>query len=102
MSFWNWLGIPAAAASGYVSYEYRRKRYCKFNSVSSGKICHRHVADSDRWYVGHGHYDFEETLRALKETGYTGAVSVESFYFPDMVSSAKASYENMRCIMDRI
>lgn len=61
-----------------------------------------HVADSDRWYVGHGHYDFEETLRALKETGYTGAVSVESFYFPDMVSSAKASYENMRCIMDRI
>ncbi len=70
--------------------------------LAQGKICHVHVADSDRWYVGHGHYDFEETLRALKETGYTGAVSVESFYFPDMVSSAKASYENMRCIMDRI
>ena len=60
--------------------------------LAQGKICHVHVADSDRWYVGHGHYDFEETLRALKET----------FYFPDMVSSAKASYENMRCIMDRI
>ena len=31
--------------------------------------------------LGHGHYDFAETLGALKEIGYTGAVSVESFGF---------------------
>lgn len=49
---------------------------------AKGKICHVHVADNDRWFVGHGHYDFAETLGALKEIGYTGAVSVESFGFP--------------------
>ena len=61
-----------------------------------------HVADNDRWFVGHGHYDFAETLGALKEIGYTGAVSVESFGFPDMISSARASYENMRHIMNQL
>lgn len=69
---------------------------------AQGKICHVHVADNDRWYVGHGHYDFEETLSALKGAGYTGAVCVESLGFPDMISSARASYENMRRIMNRI
>ena len=69
---------------------------------AKGKICHVHVADNDRWFVGHGHYDFAETLGALKEIGYTGAVSVESFGFPDMISSARASYENMRHIMDQL
>ena len=43
-----------------------------------------------------------ETLGALKEIGYTGAVSVESFGFPDMISSARASYENMRHIMNQL
>ena len=69
---------------------------------AKGKICHVHVADNDRWFVGHGHYDFAETLGALKEIGYTGAVSVESFGFPDMISSARASYENMRHIMNQL
>ena len=69
---------------------------------AKGKICHVHVADNDRWFVGHGHYDSPETLGALKEIGYTGAVSVESFGFPDMISSARASYENMRHIMKSV
>lgn len=48
---------------------------------AKGKICHVHVADNDRWFVGHGHYDFAETLGALKEIGYTGAVSVDPSVF---------------------
>lgn len=70
--------------------------------TAQGKICHVHVADNDRWYVGHGHYDFTETLIALKDIGYTGAICVESLGFPDMISSAKASYENMKRIMGKI
>lgn len=67
-----------------------------------GKICHVHLADNDRWYVGHGHYDFAGTIRALHAAGYTGALCVESLGFPDMISSAKASYDNMSRIMQEI
>ncbi len=60
------------------------------------RICHVHMADNDRWYVGHGHYDFEETVRALKEVDYRHALCVESLGYPDMITSARASYEAMR------
>lgn len=69
---------------------------------AEGKICHVHVADNDRWYVGHGHYDFAQTLQALKEVGYSSAICVESLGLPDMISSARASYENMSRIMQEI
>lgn len=69
---------------------------------AQGKICHVHLADNDRWYVGHGHYDFAETLQALRDVGYSGALCVESLGFPDMISSAKASYDNMSRIMREI
>ena len=91
-----------AAASGYIPYDIEESVLKKSIQSAKGKICHVHVADNDRWFVGHGHYDFAETLGALKEIGYTGAVSVESFGFPDMISSARASYENMRHIMNQL
>ena len=28
-------------------------------------VCHVHVADNNRWYPGHAHYNFTETLTAL-------------------------------------
>lgn len=56
------------------------------------KVGHIHVADSDRWYPGHAHYDFESTFRALQEIGYRssgpGVVSV-----PDPETAARRSLE---------
>lgn len=63
---------------------------------ANGWIGHCHIADSDRWYAGHGHFDFGETIQALKDIGYERALSVESFMFPDSVTSASKSYETLR------
>jgi len=62
---------------------------------AKGKICHVHLADNDRWYVGHGHYNFKETIKALKDIEYDYALAVESLGEPDMFSSAKKSYEGI-------
>lgn len=61
-----------------------------------GKIGHCHIADSDRWYAGHGHFDFGETIRALKDIGYSRALSVESFMFPDSLTSASESLKTLK------
>lgn len=66
---------------------------------AQGRICHVHVADNDRWYVGHGHYDFAETVRALKAIDYPYAVCVESLGYPDMQTSGRESYRNMIKLM---
>lgn len=47
------------------------------------KLLHFHVADSNRWAPGCGHYDFKKTLATLKEIGYTGFLSVECLPFPN-------------------
>lgn len=67
---------------------------------AKGKISHCHIADSDRWYAGHGHYDFRETVNALRDIGYQRALSVESFMFPNSEESAKRSLETLkRCFL---
>lgn len=68
---------------------------------AAGKIGHCHVADSDRWYVGHGHYDFEETIAALKSSGYDRALSVESFMYPEPVVSAGNSLKALRKLVGK-
>lgn len=60
------------------------------------KICHVHVADNDRWYAGHAHYDFGDTIRALKEIGYSHAVAAETLYYPDPVTSARNTYQEIK------
>ena len=57
------------------------------------KVGHIHVADSDRWYPGNAHYDFESTFKALMDIGYMGAVALESFQYPDMETAARRSLE---------
>lgn len=64
-----------------------------------GKICHVHLADSDRWYAGHGHYDFRETIDALKDIGYSHALAVESLSYPDSISAAKASFDTLKPLL---
>lgn len=67
--------------------------------AAKGMIGHCHLADSDRWYVGHGHYDFRETVGALRDIGYDGALAVESYMFPDSATSAVESLKTMRGIL---
>lgn len=69
---------------------------------AKGRICHVHVADNDRWYVGHGHYNFAETIEALKEIGYSHALCVESLGYPDMQTSGQESYHCMRKLIREI
>ena len=63
---------------------------------AKGKIGHVHIADSDRWYAGHGHYNFKETVRTLREIDYDRALSVESYMFPDSETSARKTFATLK------
>ncbi len=60
------------------------------------RIFHFHVADSNRWYPGAGHLDFESILEALYTTGYSGFVSGEFMPMPEADLAAKRSLEHLR------
>ncbi len=59
------------------------------------QVGHIHVADSDRWYPGHAHYDFLSMFDVLKEIGYDGAVALESFLYPDPETAARNALKIM-------
>ena len=61
-------------------------------------IFHFHVADSNRWYPGAGHLDFESILEALFATGYLGFVSGEFLPLPDADTSAERGIAYLRQI----
>jgi 5-keto-L-gluconate epimerase len=61
-------------------------------------IFHFHVADSNRWYPGAGHLDFESILDILYSTGYQGWVSGEFMPKPDADSAAIRSIEYLEKI----
>lgn len=65
----------------------------------AGYIGHVHIADNDRWYPGHGHYDFWETLEALKDIGYDGALALETNCYPCEDVSAEKSLD---CLTDML
>lgn len=56
-------------------------------------IGHVHVADNDRWYPGHAHYNFAETFSALHDIGYKGALALETRPLPDSSYAGKRSLE---------
>lgn len=56
-------------------------------------IGHVHVADNDRWYPGHAHYNFAETFSALRDIGYKGALALETRPLPDSSYAGKRSLE---------
>jgi sugar phosphate isomerase/epimerase len=62
-----------------------------FESVKkAGKsIWHVHLADSNRWPPGSGHFDFDELFRGLKKIGYSAWVSGEYMPMPNPDSSVK-------------
>ena len=59
--------------------------------LGSGMIGHVHFVDSNRQATGYGHTDFAPIVEALKETGFDGYLSAESFPLPDSYSAASAT-----------
>lgn len=62
-------------------------------------IIHVHAADNNRWYPGHAHYDFKETLKALDEIGYNGVLALEITNFPDTETAARRSLAYLNGIL---
>jgi sugar phosphate isomerase/epimerase len=77
------------------------------------RICHVHLADSNRLEPGAGHTDFESGLRALKDIGYDGYLALEcglSDYValdaelsgPDAEGVLRESVAYLKDIIDRL
>jgi len=61
------------------------------------RLYHFHIADSNRWAPGTGHYDFESTFRVLNDIGYNGYISVECLPLPDGTEhAAKIAYDTLQ------
>lgn len=58
---------------------------------AKGMIGHVHIAETNRWYPGYGHYDFKETLKALHDIHYKGALALEITNLPDTDTAARKS-----------
>jgi sugar phosphate isomerase/epimerase len=70
------------------------------NIVAAGThIGHVHIADSNRGYPGLGHYNFSETIAALKSVGYSGALAVECLAKPTPEQAARGAYEFLHRLM---
>lgn len=63
------------------------------------RIFHFHIADSNRWYPGAGHLDFQRIVAVLSEIGYDGFLSAEILPLPDPDSCAKQTIKNMRAVL---
>ncbi|HEY8542145.1 MAG TPA: 5-keto-L-gluconate epimerase [Pseudothermotoga sp.] len=67
------------------------------------KLYHFHVADSNRWAPGTGHYDFESTFKALHEINYKGYISVECLPLPNGTEeAAKIAYRTVKKYLENL
>lgn len=64
-------------------------------------IGHVHIADSNRYYPGRGHYNFKETLDALTSIGYDGCLALECYNNPDSETTAVGAYETMSKLLEK-
>ena len=60
------------------------------------KIAHIHIADGNRKYPTAGGMDFSGFVKILKDTGYSGAVSLEILPVPDADTAAQKGLAWMR------
>jgi sugar phosphate isomerase/epimerase len=51
--------------------------------AAGDRLFHVHLADSNRWPPGHGHFDFAPVWDALEAIGYRGNLVLECFVKPD-------------------
>ena len=59
--------------------------------ATADQIAHVHISENDRGTPGRGHLDFAATFEALKQVGYDGWLTVESFghALPDIAAATK-------------
>jgi sugar phosphate isomerase/epimerase len=65
---------------------------------SRDRLFHFHIADSNRWYPGAGHINFNEIFRILDKIGYEGFISGEMLPLPDPDTSARRMIEFIRAL----
>ena len=64
--------------------------------LAKSRCFHFHVADSNRWYPGAGHINFQEIADTLTDINYDGFVTAEMLPLPDGDTSAVKTIEYMR------
>ena len=64
--------------------------------LTSDRLFHFHIADSNRWYPGAGHIDFRQIIDVLDQIGYQGFVSAEIMPLPDPDTAAGKTIDYMR------
>jgi 5-keto-L-gluconate epimerase len=69
--------------------------------VAGDYIGHVHLADSNRWYPGKGHFDFVQLLKVLEEIDYKGALALECLSLPNQQEAAEKAYACMSAIMPK-
>jgi 5-keto-L-gluconate epimerase len=55
-------------------------------------IGHVHIADSNRWYPGNGHFDFSKLVEELRNIDYKGALAVECLSLPSQHEAAEKAF----------
>ena len=60
---------------------------------------HVHVGDTDSCFPGNAHFVFQESIQALKEIGYDGALALETNCEPDTRTCARKSLEYLKRIL---
>lgn len=57
--------------------------------MAKDRLFHVHVADSNRWYPGAGHIDFQGVIDTLEQIDYHGFISAEILPLPDPDTAAR-------------
>jgi len=63
------------------------------------RLFHFHVADSNRWYPGAGHIDFESIIDTLDRVGYQDWLSAEILPCPNPDTAAERALRQMRSFL---
>lgn len=67
--------------------------------MAKATLGHVHFADSNRWYPGAGHLDFEAIISVLKEINYSGAIAFECLPLPTQEEAAVKGLEHVKQYM---
>lgn len=68
--------------------------------IAKDRLFHFHIADSNRWYPGAGHIDFNKIIETLDLIGYKNFVSAEIMPYPDPDIAAEKTIEHMQEIFN--
>lgn len=66
---------------------------------AGSRVFHVHIADSNRWYPGAGHIDFNSIVLELEKLNYEGFLSAEIMPKPDVAKAAEETIRYMRSMI---